>query len=103
MVIQRKYGVVLDELTTSSPAELQAVRMLAQYLHKPTKRCVCTCVCCVYMCVCVCVYRDEVLKDLDKKLTSGVDADNDTFIIVASSIYYNEEVRRGMVMIGSVK
>ena len=51
----------------------------------------------------MCVYRDEVLKDLDKKLTSGVDADNDTFIIVASSIYYNEEVRRGMVIIGSVK
>ena len=39
-VAQRKYAVVLDEVRSSSASELQAVKLLAQYLHTPSKRCV---------------------------------------------------------------
>ena len=37
-IAQKKYTVVLDEVLDSSPAEVQAVRLLAQYLHSPSKR-----------------------------------------------------------------
>ena len=37
-IAQKKYSVVLDEVLDSSPAEVKAVRLLAQYLHSPSKR-----------------------------------------------------------------
>ena len=37
-IAQKKYTVVLDEVLSSSPAEVQAIRMLADYLHSPAKR-----------------------------------------------------------------
>ncbi|XP_064387302.1 coatomer subunit epsilon-like [Halichondria panicea] len=69
-ISQKKFAVVLDEVTSSSSAELQAVKMLAGYLQGPSK-------------------RDGILKQLETKLTSGVD--NDVFILMAASIYYNEQ------------
>ena len=36
--LQGKYGVVLDEVKGSSPGEVQAIRILADYLQNPSKK-----------------------------------------------------------------
>jgi len=39
------------------------------------------------------VFRETILATVDKKLTSGLDVDNDTFILMAASMYLHQQVK----------
>ncbi|XP_015120580.1 coatomer subunit epsilon [Diachasma alloeum] len=69
-IAQRKFRVVLDEINNSSPADLQPLKLLAEYFASPGK-------------------RDAILNELDKN--SGNFGDNHNGMIVAATIYYHEK------------
>jgi len=71
-IAHRKYGVVMDEIHGASPPEMQALKMLAEYLVHPEK-------------------RDAILRNLDQMLTGNVDVSNDTLLIMAATIYSHEQ------------
>ncbi|KAK2162099.1 hypothetical protein LSH36_104g05069 [Paralvinella palmiformis] len=68
-VAQRKFGVVLDEVTPAAPPELLAVRMFADFLSNDSK-------------------RDAILKELDHKMSSNIGITDSTSLLMAASIYY---------------
>ncbi|XP_075405234.1 coatomer subunit epsilon [Tenrec ecaudatus] len=68
---QRKYGVVLDEIKPTSAPELQAVRMLAEYLSSEDQ-------------------RDVVVAHLDREMSRNVDVANTTFLLMAASVYLHD-------------
>jgi len=69
---QRKFGVVLDGITSGAPKELQAVRMYADYLSGDSS------------------HRDKILQDLDSKMSGNVDITDSTFLLMSSSMYFQE-------------
>lgn len=35
--------------------------------------------------------REALLRELDSKVNAGVDADNDTFLLMAASVFYHQQ------------
>jgi len=69
-IAQKKFGVVMDEITASSPPELKAIRILAEFLSSPSK-------------------RDGILEKIDKQVSAGFDSKDVTTICVAAMIYHH--------------
>lgn len=67
----KKYGVVISEINNSSPLELQPLKMLAEYFSQPTK-------------------RESIVLKLDDMISGNFDINNYVFLIVAGTIYFNE-------------
>nr|CAD7439083.1 unnamed protein product [Timema bartmani] len=70
-IAQKKYRVVLDEISGVSPPELQPLKLLAEYFAVPSK-------------------RDTIVSKLDQQASGNVDVNNYTSIIVTATIYYHE-------------
>ncbi|GLV43904.1 Coat Protein (coatomer) epsilon [Carabus blaptoides fortunei] len=72
-IAQRKYRVVLDEIHTGSPNQLQCLKLLAEYFATPHK-------------------RDLLLTQLEQKVAASTDTENDMVLpIVAATIYIHEK------------
>ncbi|XP_025836135.1 coatomer subunit epsilon-like isoform X2 [Agrilus planipennis] len=69
---QSKFLVVLDEISSSSPPSIQSLKILAEYLSNKSK-------------------KEGVLKQLEQKLSEGSVAGNDTLVLVAATIYEQED------------
>merc|ERR1711928_112268 len=67
----KKFSVVMNEINSGSPIELQPLRMLAEYFSQPSK-------------------RESIVVKLDEEISGNVDASNYVFLLVAATIYYNE-------------
>lgn len=69
---QRKYRVVLDEITNSSPSALQPLRTLAEFLAFPQK-------------------RVDIYTQLDMMLSSDTHADSEILPVIAATIYMHDD------------
>jgi len=71
-VAQRKFNVVLDEISVSSPEPLKAVKMLAEYLARPQA-------------------RQGIVSRLDASATDNVDPTQPVPALMAAHVYFLEE------------
>uniref|UniRef100_UPI00358F0D82 coatomer subunit epsilon isoform X1 n=1 Tax=Myxine glutinosa TaxID=7769 RepID=UPI00358F0D82 len=67
-IAQRKYGVVLDEISSSKAPALQSVRMLAEFLATESR-------------------RDAIIAEMEKSLAIGVAVEDSTSLLMAAAIY----------------
>ncbi|KAF4526528.1 hypothetical protein B566_EDAN005895 [Ephemera danica] len=70
-IAQRKYRVVLDEINSTSPAELQALKILAEYFSKPSA-------------------REEIVKKLNQQVSGNLNVTNHIFLLTAASVFYHQ-------------
>lgn len=68
-IAQNKFLVVLDEVTPSSPPEIQPLKLLAEYLHGKSN-------------------KNVLLEQLNQKIDTTTQ--NETLILVAATIFINE-------------
>ncbi|XP_065333403.1 coatomer subunit epsilon [Cloeon dipterum] len=68
---QHKFSVVLNEISNSSPPEIQPLKLLAEYLSKPSA-------------------RSDIVNKLNELTSGNIDVSNQTFLIVAAIIYFQE-------------
>lgn len=67
---QNKFLVVLDEIHGASPAEIQPLKYLAEYLSNKSK-------------------KESVVAQVDQQISAN--ANNETLILVAATIYMHED------------
>jgi len=72
-IAQRKYRVVLEEISPQSSELLQPLKLLAQYLAAPTAK------------------REALVLDVDTKMTGNVDVSNHVLLLVAATIYLHAD------------
>jgi len=70
---QRKYRVVLEEVKSSSPALLQPLKTLAEYLSASSSK------------------KDTIVTDLDSRMSGNVDVTNHVLLLVAATIYLHAD------------
>ncbi|KAG8223146.1 hypothetical protein J437_LFUL000569 [Ladona fulva] len=71
-IAQRKYRVVLDEIHGAAAAELQSIKLLAQYFSNPSA-------------------RVEIVNSLDKKVSGNLNFGDHIFLLTAAAMYYHEQ------------
>lgn len=69
---QRKYRVVLDEISLSSPPQVQPLKLLAEYFANPQK-------------------HNDIHSQIDELMQSNINVESDILPIVAATIYLQEE------------
>lgn len=68
---QKKYLVVLDEIKPNSPEKIRPLKLLAEYFSNEQN-------------------RQSIVTQLDSQLVGTANVPSDTFILVAATIYLNE-------------
>lgn len=91
----RKFTVVLDEVTTSSPKAIQPVRLLAEFISAPISRrfvndlTMLNFIWYESFTTGTDLFRDAIVEKLDKLVASGFTSEDVTLIIVAGMIYHH--------------